>query len=82
VQSKDRQYWTRLEFKFLARECKTLGTAKFVFMYNVIQNVKLPTTFTINISSLTDVMIINSLYYDNTTDVLDFGYSDLVILLS
>jgi hypothetical protein len=38
--------------------------------------VKLPTTFTINISSLTDVMMINSLYYDNTTEVLDFGYSD------
>jgi hypothetical protein len=38
--------------------------------------VKLLTAITNNISSLTDVMIINSLYYDNTTEVLDLGYSD------
>jgi hypothetical protein len=27
-------------------------------------------------SSLTDVMIINNLNYENTTEVLDLGYSD------
>ena len=37
---------------------------------------KLPTAITNNISSLIYVMIINSLYYDNITDVLDLGYSD------
>ena len=46
-------------------------------MYNLVHNVKLPTAVANNISSLIDVMIINSLYYDNTTEVLDLGYSDL-----
>jgi hypothetical protein len=45
-------------------------------MYNLIHNVKLPTAVTNNISSLIDVMIINRLYYDNTPEVLDLGYSD------
>ena len=37
---------------------------------------KLPTAVTNNISSLIGVMIINSLYYDNITEVWDLGYSD------
>jgi hypothetical protein len=45
-------------------------------MCSLLHNVKLPTAGTNNISSLTDVVIINSLYYDNTTEVLDLGYSD------
>jgi len=45
-------------------------------MYNSIYSVKLPTAVTNNISLLIDVMIINSLYYDNTTEVLDLVYSD------
>jgi len=31
---------------------------------------------TVTNTSLIDVMIINSLYYDNITEVLDLGYSD------
>jgi len=47
-----------------------------VYLYNLIHRAKLPTAVTNNISSLIDVMIINSLYYDNITEVLDLGYSD------
>jgi len=45
-------------------------------MYNLIHNVKLPTEVTNNTSSLIDGMIINNSYYDNTTEILDLGYSD------
>jgi hypothetical protein len=45
-------------------------------MYNLINIAKLPTRVMNNTSSLTDVMIINNLNSENSTEILDLGYLD------
>ena len=44
--------------------------------YNLTNTVTLPTRVTKNTSSLIDVIIINKKYNNNSTEVVNLGYSD------